>query len=426
MREHPIPQDVTGYRFHIVGSMTIKQFAEIFLGVIIAAFIYNTNLIAPVKWFLIIFSVGFGAAAAFIPIEERPLDHWIITFFKVLYRPTQFYWRREVKIPEAFLYKPQQNQQILEPELDLTPARRQRIREYLVSVNTPSQIQSDLTMNEAQRVQNILSVFETEPVKLAKTTPEPKQVIDKPQLSVRVRSLRTTSADQTNLVSETQIFDSGSNNQSLLLETPTDDHTLTQPIAQTPPTTQAKPTAHAQPPTPATPAKSRLSSPTPPTTAGVDVPQTPVVQVTPATTNTSQSQPNDQAANTTTTTSSATPDPSAFAPLEPPPKTTAPTTAAAFNSSLPFPETPKEPNKIVGMVLTPNNELITNAIIQVMTEDGQIVRAVKTNALGQFFISTPLGNGDYTVVAEKPGYQFNAQRLVLSGEQLSPLEIRSL
>jgi hypothetical protein len=36
MKEHPIPQDITNYRFHIVGSMTLKQFGECAAGVIIA------------------------------------------------------------------------------------------------------------------------------------------------------------------------------------------------------------------------------------------------------------------------------------------------------------------------------------------------------------------------------------------------------
>ena len=85
MQEHPIPQDITGYKFHIIGSMTLKQFGEVFLGVIIAGILFKTNLIAVIKWPLIMMSVGLGAAAAFLPIEERPLDHWIITFFRVLY-----------------------------------------------------------------------------------------------------------------------------------------------------------------------------------------------------------------------------------------------------------------------------------------------------------------------------------------------------
>src|SRR5262245_9272112 len=108
MREHPIPQDVVGYRFHIIGNMTIKQFAEIGAGCILAFIIYSTNLFAFLKWPLIGISIGVGALAAFVPFEERPLDHWLMTFFRVMYRPTLFYWRREPQIPEPFLYTPTQ------------------------------------------------------------------------------------------------------------------------------------------------------------------------------------------------------------------------------------------------------------------------------------------------------------------------------
>ena len=77
------------------------------------------------------------------------------------------------------------------------------------------------------------------------------------------------------------------------------------------------------------------------------------------------------------------------------------------------------------MVLTQDNGLVPGAIVEIQTQEGQIVRAVKTNSLGQFFITTPLENGLYNVVVEKPGMSFVAQQLTLSGELVSPLEIHS-
>ena len=44
MKEHPIPQDITNYRFHIIGSMTLKQFLEIGAGIVFAGSIYKTGL----------------------------------------------------------------------------------------------------------------------------------------------------------------------------------------------------------------------------------------------------------------------------------------------------------------------------------------------------------------------------------------------
>ena len=95
MREHPIPQDISGYRFHIIGNMTLKQFIEMAGGCVVAVIIYATNLPTIIKWPLIGLSIGVGALIAFIPIAERPLDHWVITFFKVLYRPTNFSGKKQ-------------------------------------------------------------------------------------------------------------------------------------------------------------------------------------------------------------------------------------------------------------------------------------------------------------------------------------------
>lgn len=426
MREHPIPQDVTGYRFHIVGSMTLKQFAEVFVGVVVAVLIYNTNLLAPVKWTLVVLSVSLGAAAAFLPIEERPLDHWIYTFFRILYKPTQFFWKRTTKVPDPFLYKPNSNQQALEPEIDLSPARRQRIKEYIVSVNTPSEYISDLTENEAQRIQDILNVFDTQPV-LAEPVVEENAddnavaQVQKPQLEVRVRSMRASRLDkklqpneevlvfhepqleQLNIAEQTGVADDSPlpeyNFSSLGVDVA--QFQDNQQIAYDDNTRSKSRLATNQV---ATDVEIPENVPT-----GVDAREISDTQVDQSAQDVSGTQAHSMIQNTPRVTRSE-----IFV------------ADAAFNDALPFPDPPKEPNKVVGMVLTPGNELITNAIAEIQTLDGQIVRAVKTNALGQFFVSTPLKDGDYVLIVEKPGFQFTPQHLKLTGKLVAPLEIRSL
>lgn len=73
--------------------MTLKQFFQLGGGVLFAAIIYATNLHPFIKWPLILFSVSLGAAMAFLPFEERPLSHWIISFFTSVYSPTIFVWQ---------------------------------------------------------------------------------------------------------------------------------------------------------------------------------------------------------------------------------------------------------------------------------------------------------------------------------------------
>lgn len=407
MREHPIPQDITSYRFHIIGSMTLKQFGEVFLGVIVALIFYKTNLFFPIKWFFVLASVGLGAAAAFVPIEERPLDHWIITFFKILYKPTQFFWRKEPTIPPAFLYEPQSDAASQAPEIDLAPIRRGRIKEYLRSVSTPATTSDQPGIaDQTERIQSILEAFKTQP------TLEPtrvKHVEQKPDLSVRVRKMRTDVVlpEATGVMlppNEVTVFagsrgdnsaQTQSNGVTILPDVDLRDFSKVEKVILS-----AEQAAQ-----------------------GVDIPQAPVIKIEPIATQTDAVaassnivQPSenttDQAYLTTPVVAEST--------------ITTPGVAASYNSDLPFPSAPDTPNKLVGMVLSAQSELITDAIVEIHAPDGTIARAVKTNALGQFFISTPLGDGEYTLVAEKEGFTFEPQQLTLTGGLVPPIEVRSV
>ncbi|MBD3279332.1 MAG: hypothetical protein GF390_01315 [Candidatus Pacebacteria bacterium] len=376
MREHPIPQDISGYKFHIVGNMTLKQFAEVAAGCGLALLIYITNLPAIIKWPLILTSLAGGALVAFVPFAERPLDHWLITFFKILYKPTKFFWRRKPKIPDPFTYQPKKTTTKTEEEIDLTPARKQRIQEYLTSVKKPSV--DPWEVGQKQRVTEILQAFGSVQVSQVKVTPK-KQ---KPQLSTRARNLKiATNAEA--VVQQASLSQQAPINQST------------------------------KPPQP----QSQLSPQQ--AAANVQIPKTKMVQV--------QEQPNqvDQGVQNQATTNTTQQAVYTNTRYQPQANNAAQNQAAASNPNLPFPNQPTEPNKIVGMALTPDDKLITNVVIEVADPNGQIVRAVKTNSLGQFFITTPLENGTYFIQAEKPGFRFVVQQLQLVGEAVPPLEIRS-
>src|SRR3990167_8449636 len=105
MYQHPVPQNVTGYQFRLIGDMTIKQFGLLAAGIGVAVFFYLTNLFAPIKWALMFGSGLFGVALAFFPIEERPLDQWIVAYFKAIYQPTHFIWQKIPLLPSYFSFK---------------------------------------------------------------------------------------------------------------------------------------------------------------------------------------------------------------------------------------------------------------------------------------------------------------------------------
>lgn len=102
MEQHPIPQQISSYQFKLVGDMTLKQFFQVAGGALVGLLFYATGLHPLIKWPLILISVGLGAAMAFLPFEERPLEKWIIAFFRSIYSPTVYTWRKLDKPPVYF------------------------------------------------------------------------------------------------------------------------------------------------------------------------------------------------------------------------------------------------------------------------------------------------------------------------------------
>src|SRR3989344_4455433 len=101
--EHPIPQQISSYQFRLVGDMTIKQFFQLAAGALISLLFYSSNLPAFLKWpFIAFFSLA-GAAFAFLPLEERPLDQWVVSFFRSIYSPTIFHWDRVGSTRQYFM-----------------------------------------------------------------------------------------------------------------------------------------------------------------------------------------------------------------------------------------------------------------------------------------------------------------------------------
>jgi len=94
MDQHPIPQQISSYEFKLVGDMTLKQFLKAAGGIIIAILINSTKIIAFIKWPLMFTFGGLGLALAFLPLEDRPLETWIISFFKSIYSPTIFTFKK--------------------------------------------------------------------------------------------------------------------------------------------------------------------------------------------------------------------------------------------------------------------------------------------------------------------------------------------
>ncbi len=105
VQQHPIPQNVTQYQFRLVGDMTLKQFLQLAGGIIVGLLFYASGLPFFLKWPAIAISVTIGASIAFLPIEGRPLDQWIVAFFRSIYSPTVYTWQKTTS-PFAKLSSP--------------------------------------------------------------------------------------------------------------------------------------------------------------------------------------------------------------------------------------------------------------------------------------------------------------------------------
>lgn len=393
MKEHPIPQDITNYRFHIVGSMTLKQFGEAALGVVLGLIVFQTNLPAIIMWPIIILFVGGGFAAAFLPIEERPLSHWITTFFSMLYKPTQFFWKREYNIPEPFLYVANQEQQQVVKELDLTPARRQRIKEFLSS--TKHGRDDTFTPEEEAAMGSVLSLFDSQivPHTLQESVQE-QGPTDKPNLTVRVRSMRASVTTTIEPEIDHLAPNSLDNNPERIYVIEDKQETTHQAVDKKHAFLETSQVAQ------------QMQVPEVEMVNNTAVPETQEVEV--------LRQQQEHKIDSGTFTSHQNDLQAVSA-----------TQAAQFNTDLPFPTVPTVPNKLVGMILTPQNELIPEAIVEIKTTQGRVTRAVKSNALGQFFITTPLPDGEYVLSVEKEGYAFAPLGITLHNKIVDPIEIRS-
>ena len=115
MEQHPVPQPLSSYEFHLVGDMTLKQFFKLAGGVILALIVYGINPPAFIKWPLILVFVLIGIGMAFLPFEGRPLDVWIIAFFKRIYSPTQYLWKQKGVNKEASLLKSTSQTPVVKP-----------------------------------------------------------------------------------------------------------------------------------------------------------------------------------------------------------------------------------------------------------------------------------------------------------------------
>ena len=386
MEQHAVPQDITGFKFKLVGDMTLKQFGELAGGAIVAYIFYVSGLHPILKWPLV-FTFGFlGFALAFLPIEERPLDIWLANFFKSIYQPTLYLWKKGASVAltfgapagsqtinrlptptvAAWPYGQEKKEEVKEPEQkpkdesagpmaieDLQRLRDQKIADLEKMTQRLKTVDIKLKTDTfaAAKKPGVITIDE-----LARRRDDQKMADDAKLRELLEQNLKLGSQIE-EVQTKIQALEGADTGQ---LKTQMDNlfkekDQLTTTITALQNKVEGK-TAQDQPPPP------------PAQEAQVRVVEKPVSRQT----------------NITLT---------------------------------------DIPNVINGVVTGDNGVPLDSTILTVKDKAGNAIRALKTNQIGQFIASTPLPNGIYYLEFERPNYIFETLEITLDGQVLAPIEI---
>ena len=361
-QQHPIPQQISSYQFRLVGDMTLKQFLQVGGGVLIALVIYSTPIIGIIKWPLVIISVLTGAALAFLPFQERPLEKWIFAFLKSIYSPTLFYWK---KLPAETIFF--QDQGTTLPLVPIAPPPPPGYPELAIEVTPPHLLGKQPPSSQLGQPQGVVP---GEPVSVKPASPQPQEL--EPGLTIFPN---LEEAEKNFLSKITGLF-------SLA---PTLPHPK-EPEPWEEKEGQEKFRVERSKPIKIEPLHEEKEK-----EAEEPAPQPVIVSVAPT--------------------------------LAPARKLTEEFAQFSADAAPPFP--PSLPNVIVGQVMDSNKKIVEGAILEIKDSAGRPVRALKSNKLGHFMIVTPLTTGRYTIEIEKNGLIFEPLSFDALGNIIPPIAIKA-
>lgn len=371
MEPHPIPQNVTSFEFHLVGDMTLKQFIYLGAGLGTAYLLYATMFFSlPIIAVpLILISTILGVAFAFVPIYDRPFDHWVKAFFRAIYSPTK----------GSFKVK-------YDPKLKVAPNDpflKNRLQLYLSSMGMSVNLWEKVTppvfesppVQEVRQAENIITKTLSN-IQNQVQPPTTNKLPTQQELSNLVEMARQAQVLQ-GKISDTEKLIKQMTTNTKKAESQQVSSNLKALLQQT--EELYKKTSHMKQ------ATTHIPRPQP-------VPQTPVAQ--------SQTVESD------------------VNPINPKVVVVQPLAHIQTQVSL-----TSTPNVINGIVSDESTNFLENVIVIIHDKDGLPVRALKTNKLGQFAGATPLPLGIYTVTLEKEGFSFQTLQVTLDNSVLAPLQI---
>lgn len=180
IQQHPVPQDISNYKFRLIGDMTIKQFASLGISIVLSIITYSMPLPFFFKYPLSFLLLALGVGMAFVPVQGRTLDVWIIAFIKSIYSPTQYVWKQVTDI-----------QSVAPPVSAPTKSDIQNPATPIVNITPPTAILEAPIVTE----NTPLVAINTSPSTTAEVTPNTPTVEEKTNIEVAALPTETTTKD---------------------------------------------------------------------------------------------------------------------------------------------------------------------------------------------------------------------------------------
>jgi len=396
MDNHPIPQDITGFEFKLVGDMTVKQFAYVAAGVVSGFIVYATPLWGMIKIPLALIIVGIGAAFAFLPVEGRPMDLMLKNFFKAVFSPTQYVYRKT----GGQLFA--QSETVLSPASKIAELSEKQLRDFL---NALPKKKNKLDQKETTFFQSLNQYGATKPAPQSVPKYVPEHAFAK-QAVVQLQSAQQPAqapADKSeNVQAETQ---------DMLKTAAILEKELREAKAREAAQPKIDPNQYLGAHQKVLELQGNLSD----LLIQKQQLETKLVDM--------QKKLENQGKQVFSQ-SIATPS----APAAPAQTKFVRSIPQNMQKGVGLPITPEFPNVITGIVKDPRGNPLPNILVEVKDTQGNAVRAFKTNALGQFASATPLSNGDYTIEFEDQREQnkFDTTTFKAGGEIILPIEVFSV
>lgn len=378
MVNHPIPQDITGFKFKLIGSITVKQFFYLLAAAILAYLMLILPIFVFIKVPIAATIALVGIALAFIPYDGRPIDVMLLNYIKTIPSENQYIYKKTGVDVSYLLSAP-----VSLPNQTIT-TKSKTVSYKTIPLPTKKEV---LEKHEAEYVNSLKKFFSESTFK---SPEEKKKEEGLPKVITNEKSQK---------VAEKPIDD------SLAKKAAPDMVPIPAPSQPKPPSPPEMGVHEIE-------KKIRqLQEELGKSMAEKDILQKKFFELanqrqSEITYKPSQAQASSEQVETSHVRS----------------------ISSQSTVTAGFPSLPDIPNIILGIIKDARGKVLQHIIVEVLDSNDNPVRAFKTNGLGQFASATPLSNGIYKMRFEDPKKQhdFDTVEIELTGKIFQPLEIISV